>query len=409
MPRFDYTALTANGKEVHGALEAADLTAARDDLRRRALMPVKLDLEQTGGLLKGGVQLNSFNPLSLLPVSSRDKQFMFRQLALMVKAGHRLRAALEMLQTVTRKRALRGSLDRMINAIDRGESFADALRGEGKLYPKFVPALVAAGERSGTLDRILDEIAQSMERARVLRNSLVRALLLPSITLFVAFGVLAFVVLWLVPVLTQFLIRSGGELHWTMGILVTINEFFFDYGQLMAIIVAVTAFVLLAAYTTEKGKTAIDNGWLRLPLFGRTAIMFETARFGAIGTLLVHAGLRQVESLRVLAHVTQNNAMRNHYDAAADRLLQGQRLADSLESPVFDELARNMVGIGENSGSLDEALDHIGTYYSNEVETRIQVMLSTLVPVLTISVGVVVAIIYISVVLTILGAVNSVR
>ena len=111
----------------------------------------------------------------------------------------------------------------------------------------------------------------------------------------------------------------------------------------------------------------------------------------------------------MLAHVTQNNAMRNHYDAAADRLLQGQRLADSLESPVFDELARNMVGIGENSGSLDEALDHIGTYYSNEVETRIQVMLSTLVPVLTISVGVVVAIIYISVVLTILGAVNSVR
>lgn len=407
MPRFDYVALTSQGKELKGTVEAADLGAAREDLRRRALMPLKLELERGGG--GGGLGLGVLRPGRYMPVSSKDKQFLFRQLALLVKSGHRLRASLEMVEGFASKLALQKSLRRMIDRIDAGGTFAEAIRAEGRIYPGFVPALIAAGERSGTLDKILEEVALSMERARILRNTLLRALLMPSITLIVAFGVLAFIVIWLVPILSDFLVRVGGTIHWTMQILVDINEFFYFNGKFIVAIFGAIVLILMGVATTKKGKLALDRAWFALPLFGRTSVMYEMAQFGGVGHLLIRSGLRQVETLRVLGEVSQNTAMRDHYERAADHLLEGQRMSDALKSPIFDNMARHMVGIGENSGSLDEVLDHMGTYFSNEVETRIQVIFSTLVPVLTILVGVVVAVIYISVILTIFGAVNSVR
>lgn len=407
MPRFSYIALNPQGQEMRGILEANDLNEAREVLRGRALMPVNLDLEGIGGAK--GLTLSALNPLKALPVSSRDKQFMFRQLALMVKSGHRLRAALELLENISTRRSMAQALRRIVARIDGGESFAESLRGEGKLFPRYVPALVAAGERSGTLDQILDQIASSMERSRELNNTLVRALTMPMITMFVAFGVLAFVVLWLVPRLTDFLIRGGGEIHWSMQMLVSTNEFFLDYGRVIAVVIGVTSFGLMAVYTTDSGRRILDRVWMYLPLFGRTTILFEMSRFGGIGTLLIRSGLRQVEALRVLADVTQNYALRETYETAADRLLEGQSLSQALDSPLFDTMARHMVGVGESSGSLDEVLDHIGVYYTDEVETRIQVLFSTLVPALTILVGLVVGVIYLSVILTILGAINSIR
>lgn len=409
MPDFGYIALNAQGKEVRGKVEANDLHAARETLRGRALMPVKLGLDGGGSGLSGNLTLSSLNPFRYFPVSSRDKQFMFRQLALMVKSGHRLRAALELLESISTKRALSVALQRIISRIDRGESFAEALRSEGKLFPRYVPALIAAGERSGTLDRVLEQVASSMERARELKNTLTRALLMPSITMIVAFAVLGFVVLWLVPKLTTFLVRGGGEIHWSMQMLVDSNEFFLDYGMIMLVVLGATAFALAAAYTTLKGRQVLDLVWMYLPIFGRTTILFEMSRFGSVGMLLIRSGLRQVEALRVLAEVTQNQALRDMYNSAADQLLEGKSMTEALDSPIFDTMARHMVGVGESSGSLDEVLDHIGKYYTDEVETRIQVIFSTLVPALTIAVGGVVAIIYLSVILTILGAVNSIR
>lgn len=126
----------------------------------------------------------------------------------MVKSGHRRRATPEMLENTTTKQVLRSPIPRMIEGIYRGQSFADALRGEEKIFPRFVPALVEAGNRSGRLDQILREVARSLERARMPCNTLMRALMKPSIPLLVAFSVLGFVVVWLVPRLTDFLIRA---------------------------------------------------------------------------------------------------------------------------------------------------------------------------------------------------------
>jgi len=409
MPRFAYVALTDRGTETRGTLDANDIGEARQTLRTRALRPLELNLEDRESALLSAIGEMLRHPARLLPVRNRDKQFLFRQLALMIRSGHRLRNALEIASAMVGRERLRQALLRMIGRIDGGDSFAASLRAEGRLFPRQVPALVAAGERSGTLDRILAEIAVSMERAQELRNTVLRALVMPAITLLVAFGVLGFVVFWLVPILSDFLARNGSDIHWTMQILVSIAEFGTDRGKLMATLSGATVFALLVAYSFPPGRLALDRALLSVPLFGRSIVLFEMARFGSLGVLLVRAGLRQVETLRVLADVTQNHAMRAAYLRAAEGLLDGQTMAEALDTPVVDPLARRMVHVGETSGGLDEVLDNIGRYYADEVETRIRLLIGSLVPAITILVGVVVGVIYLSVILTVLGAYTSVR
>ncbi|MEM7058496.1 MAG: type II secretion system F family protein [Pseudomonadota bacterium] len=407
MPSFSFTALDADGREIRGDLDAPDMPDARRQLRARSLMPVEMAL---GSAAKDSFGLGGISsPARMLWTRERDKQFFFRQMALMIQSGHRVRQALDTCSELVERNGLSRSIRTMVDNIDRGHSFADALRAEGRRFPAFVSALVEAGEQSGTLDQILGEIAGSLERAAELRNALVRALVFPIITLLVAFAVLSGIVFWLVPILSDFITRQGSDIHWTMQMLVDFTEFMFDWGAWIAGGVAMASLILALAYSTERGRLAIDRVLLWMPIFGKTMRYFEMSRMGGVGTLLLESGLRQVEALKVLSNVTQNRAYRHRYLTAADDVLTGQKVSTALGGGIVPKLVTHMISVGEASGGLDAVLDRIGVFYRDEVATRVSVILSTLVPAVTILVGLVVAIIYISVILTILGAYNSIR
>ncbi|MEM1277489.1 MAG: type II secretion system F family protein [Pseudomonadota bacterium] len=409
MPNFNYIALNREGQEFKGVIDAPDLSEARRQLRAKTLMPVSLELGASGARIGAKSGDRRFRPTRFLWTRARDKQFFFRQMALMIQSGHRVRQALEMSAELVEREGLSRAIRRMVGRIDQGKSFSEAIRAEGRRFPAFVSALIGAGEKSGTLDHVLGEIATSLEQATELRNALLRALVLPSITLVVAFLVLGFIVLWLVPILTDFIGRQGGDIHWTMQILVNFTEFIFDYGPAITIGLGAATFLILAAYTQDEGRRFVDRVVLSLPIFGLTLRLYEMSRLGGIGTLLLTSGLRQVETLKVLSDVTQNYAYRARYLSAADDVLTGERVSDSLKGGIFPDLVRHMISVGELSGNLDEVFSRIGVFYADEVATRVRVLLSTLVPAMTIAVGVIVGIIYISVILTILGAYNSVR
>lgn len=405
MPAFSFTALNTDGKELKGELDAVDMPDARRQLRERSLMPLALELGGSVAQGEGGFR----SPARYLWTRARDKQFFFRQLALMIQSGHRVRRALDSSAGLVEREGLARSIRRMVDSIDRGLSFSDAVKAEGRRFPAFVPALIQAGERSGTLSQVLDEIAVSLERAADLRNTLLRAMIMPSITLVAALLVLAGIIFGLVPILADFISRQGGDLHWTMQILVDITDFMLDYGTWIAGTIAGATFAALAVYTSDHGKVIMDRIMLSVPIFGQTMRLAEMSRFGGIGTLLVQSGLRPVETLKVLSDVTQNHAYRKRYLEAADSVLTGQKVSTALGGGIVPKLVVHMIAISELTGSLDVVLARIGTFYQNEVTTRISVTLNTLVPAVTIIVGVIVGVIYLSLLLTILGAYNSVR
>ncbi|MEM1315216.1 MAG: type II secretion system F family protein [Pseudomonadota bacterium] len=408
MPRFAYTALTADGAERIGTLNAADLTDARRQLRGRALMPLSMDLATGAEGLDASAPSRGLLTRHLW-VRPRDLQFFFRQMALLVASGHRVRQSLEIAAALVERDRLDRSISRMVERIDAGSSFADALTAEKGLVPAFVPPLVHAGEQSGTLDRVLDDVAKTLEANEALRNSLIRALLFPLITLAVAFAILFFIVFWLVPRLTDFLARTRADIHWSMQLLIDVADFLQFYGRDTALIVLAIVAALRLGYMFPAVRLAEDRALLSTPLFGPTLRLFEMARFASVGAMLAASGLRQVEMLKILSVVTQNAAYRALYLQAADRLLTGATLSSSLAAPIFPRLMRHMVSLGEKTGSTDDVLSRAAAFYADEVETRIRVMVGSLVPAVTILVGVVVAVIYLAVLVTVLTAYNSLR
>lgn len=405
MPSFRYTALTMQGREASGLIEAPDIAAARADLRARALMPLELELGAVGAA-GGGLWRR---PLRRLPVRQRDKLFFFRQLALMVRSGHRILEALAISARLVEREGLARAIRRMAGAIEGGASFSGALAEEKRLFPDSIAALIAAGEQAGALDVALERAATALERSHTLRRRLTTAMAYPAVVLvtacLVVYGLMAF----FVPRLTSFLEANRSDVHWTMQGLIDFTDWMEAYGLWLLGGTGAIAFGIAALSTQAWGLMLIHRALLFAPLTGLTIRLAETARLGELGAMLLSSGLSQVETLRVLARATGNVAMRKLYLDASDRLLSGERLSRGLEDRAVPELARHMIAVGEESGVLDDTLEKTGLFYREALENRIATLISFLIPAVTITLGGLVLVIYISMFSTILNAVNSVR
>ena len=406
MPSFRYTALSLQGRETKGVLDAPDIAAARAQLRARALAPLELEL---GAVPSGAGAGFLIHPARHLWVRQRDKLFFFRQLALMVRSGHRVLEALEIASRLVEREALAQAIRRITRAVEAGAPLSDALGRESRLFPDSIAALIAAGEQAGALDVALERAATALERAHSLRKRLTTAMAYPMVVLvvasFVVYGLLAF----FVPRLTAFLDANRADVHWTMQGLIDFTDWMGAYGLYILGGLGAAVFAILAVSTQPKGRIAVDRALLFTPLLGLTMRLAEMARLGEMGAMLLSSGLSQVEMLRVLGRATGNHAMKELYGAAADRLLSGERLSAALEDRAVPELARHMVSVGEETGVLDDVLEKTGGFYREALENRIQVLISMLIPAVTITLGGLVLVIYISMFSTILNAVNSIR
>ncbi|MEM6974339.1 MAG: type II secretion system F family protein [Pseudomonadota bacterium] len=405
MPGFRYIALARDGREVKGQLDATDLAEARGQLRAMALLPLSLEL---GGVaITPGSWLS--NPFRYLWVRDAHKLFFLRQIALLVRSGHRVVQALEVSADLVEREALARAIRRMIRNIEGGKAFSDAIGQEGRMFPPIVSALIYAGEQSGTLDLALERTAEALEEAVSLRKRLIAALTYPAIVLivacFVVYGLLAF----FVPRLTAFLEANRSDIHWSMQTLIDVTDWFGAYGAYILGGVGGAVFAVLLIATQPKGRLAVDRALITTPLFGRTLMLGEVARFSSIGAVLLKSGLRQVEVLRILARATDNHAYKRLYLDGADRILGGSSMSKALSSPIMPDLALHMISVGQETGILDEVLEKTGHFFAETLQARIQQLIAMLVPAVTIFLGALVLIIYFSMFSTILNAVNSVR
>ncbi|MEM9147254.1 MAG: type II secretion system F family protein [Pseudomonadota bacterium] len=405
MPAFRYVALAQDGREVKGGLDATDLAEARAQLRAMALLPLSLEI---GALpLSGGTWLT--NPMRRLWVRPAHKLFFLRQIALMVRSGHRIVQALEISAELVERDALSNAIRRMTRRIEGGAPFSEAIGQEGRLFPPIVSALIYAGEQSGTLDRALERTAEAMEQAVSLRKRLIAALTYPLIVLIVACFVIYGLLGFFVPRLTAFLESNRSDIHWSMQMLIDFTDWMGAYGLWILGGIGGFVFLVLLISTQPRGRLAVDRALIALPLFGRTLLLGEASRFGTIGAVLLQSGLRQVEVLRILARATENHAYKQLYQGAADRILGGSRMAEALHSPLMPKLANHMISVGEETGILDEVMEKTGRFYEESLRARVDQLIAMLVPAVTITLGVLVLIIYFSMFSTILNAVNSVR
>jgi type IV pilus assembly protein PilC len=396
MAVYAWKGLDAGGKEQRGQIEAADEKAAARLLRSRSVYVTRLDAKnaQADGEKGAGAAGSPFSIMRYMPVTGGDLVSLYRQLALMLKSGFALVAALEACAELQPKLRLSRAVERVGRKILEGESFSSALAAEGKIFPPLATQMISSGEQSGNLDAILERLAESLERGKELKRQLLTAMFYPCIVLVATIGLIIVMAVFVIPKFATFLAARHAELPDSTQTLLDISDWAVDWGGLVGSVAGVAVFLILAVYTTRPGKNAIDKVILSIPIIGKLVLFAAMAQAGWSLAMLLKSGLTALESLRIIHKIIGNMPVAECFHHAAEGLLLGQSLAKTLDQPYIPLMMRRMVAVGEKSGRLDTVMQSVGEYYQQELVARLKFLTAAVEPALILTAGSVVFYVY---------------
>lgn len=398
MPQFAYIALDRSGIEQRGEIEAFDEREARAQLKGQQLRLVHLQEGELADEVHSLLQLLQMGapllPRNWMPVRPRDLGLQFRQLSLMLRAGHTLVHALDSCARLSAKRRLRRLTLQLADQLRAGRSLSDAMRSAGRPYTVLMVALIESGELAGELDEVLLRLADDIDRGIELKRQLLTALTYPSIVLLSAIGVVAFLVGSVIPRFATFLQGRGKQVPAAAQTLLDISAWFGQWGGWLAGGVLAAGTALAVAYAMPQGRRAIDRALLWIPVVSGVVVAASVAQAAWTLALLVRSGSTVLASLQVTARIVGNRAFAQAFERAGEQVLAGKSLSHGLKQPVVPLLLRHMAEVGESSGELDRVMDELGVYYRKELDGKVKLMTAMIEPLLILFVGGVVGFVY---------------
>ena len=408
MPVFEYKALDTKGKSISGIIDADSAVAARQKLRSAKNFPVSLS--EVHGVptprMHRGVSLKS-----LLPgIRQRDVAMMTRQLATLVGAGFPLVTALDALVPQIKSHAFNKTLARIKDAILEGSSFAGALAQYPEAFSPLYKNMVRAGETSGTLEIVLEQLADIMEKQQALQNRIRSALAYPALMTVVGSAILVLLLVYIVPTITGIFSDMQQVLPMPTRILIAVSDLFRSYWWLLVVMLVGALVAIRQFRKTTRGRAVIDRFLLKAPGAGSLIQKLAVARFArTLGSLLAN-GVTMLQALDIAKNIAGNVVISDAVDAAAKEVGQGQGLAPSLAAgDVFPDLTIQMIQVGEQSAQLEALLDKMADVFENEAESTVMSLTSLLAPALILVMGVIVGFIVLSICLPIFEMSTLVR
>ncbi len=400
MPVYDYTALNARGRKVTGIIDADSPVVARQRLRESKIYPVAIREVSASDSPREKHTPESLRIFSRVrPV---EVSMMTRQLATLVGAGFPLVSAMDVLIPQTKSPALKKILAQVRESVVEGASFATALAAYPRLFSPLYVNMVRAGETSGTLEIVLERLAEISERQQELKTRIRAALAYPLFMSLIGVVVLFLLMIFIVPNITSIFADMNQTLPAPTRILIAVSSFFKHSWWLMAMALVAAAAVLRRLKKTRRGEYVFHRVTLQLPLVGMLVKKLAVARFARTLGSLLENGVPLLNSLDIVKNITGNRLIAEAIEGAAVEVGRGQPLARSLEPDgIFPDLSIQMIQVGEQSGNLENMLKKIADVYENEVESRVLAMTSLLEPVMILVMGVVVGFIVLSICLPI--------
>ncbi|MGM0553020.1 MAG: type II secretion system inner membrane protein GspF [Pseudomonadota bacterium] len=384
MPAFEYEALDTAGRTRKGVLEGDTARTVRARLREDRLTPVRLREigAQSGGARRGGLEARTGK------VSPLDLALATRQMATLARAGLPVEEWLGAVARQTEKRKIRNVLTGVRTRVMEGHSLAQALGQFPNVFPDIYRNTVAAGESSGHLDRVLERLADYLERRHALRQKVALAMIYPIILTLVAIAVTLALVVYVVPEVVQVFAGIDQQLPALTRGLIAISDAARDYG-LIALGVLVVGGILLARWLRRPGpRMRLDRLLLRLPLIAPLIRGINTARFARTLSILAASGVPLLEAMRTGASVIGNRPMRAAVDEATRRVQEGSGIGQALETTrYFPPTMVLLIRSGESSGSLTDMLDRAAEAQEREVEARISVSMGLMEPLMILAMG----------------------
>ena len=401
MPAYQFTALDASGKQQKGVLEGDSARQIRQQLRDKALIPISVDpVEQK--------QKRQAQRWFQKKMTAYDLALMTRQLSVLVAAAIPLEEALRAVAKQSEKVHVQNLLLSVRSKVLEGYSLANALQQSGH-FPDLYIATIAAGERSGHLDLILDQLSDYTENRFAMQKKVQGAMIYPIILMLMSFAIVMGLMTYVVPDIVKTFDQDKGALPWITVALMQASDFIRLAWPFLLVGTILGIFLLVRFLKTSAGHYAFDRLTLKLPLFGKLSRGINAARFASTLSILTQSGVPLVDALKIGAAVSSNWVIRDSVNLAAEKVTEGGNLGTQLErSGYFPPMMVQMIKSGEASGELDRMLERASTMQDREVTTLISTLLALLEPLMLVLMASIVLVIVIAVMLPIVNMNNMI-
>ncbi len=398
MAEFAWVARATSGEVQKGVMVAETKDAVERRLRAQQLNPQKVRKKLSLGFGGG--------------VDPKDLVKFIRQFATMIDAGLPLVQCLEILSSQEPNPMFRAALADIKQTVEQGATFSDALKRHPKIFDSLFVNLVHAGEVGGILDTILQRLAVYIEKNVKLKRQVRAALTYPIAVIIILMMVMVVLMTFVIPAFENMFAEFGSKaaLPKLTQIVIAISNTFVSYLPIIIAIGIGIAFGFVQIYRHPKGKRFFHKILLKVPIVGPVIQKIVVARFARTMGTLLSSGVPILDSIQIVAKASGNVVVEEGLMYARDRIAEGRNLADPMgEIAVFPGMVVQMVGVGEQTGALDQMLSKIADFYEDETDVAVAALTSLIEPILMVFVGTIVGVVLIAMYLPIFSLAGNIR
>ena len=400
MQQYSYRAIDSTGNRKSGKIEASDPARAASILREHGFAVITISEKKEFAL--------PINFQKMQRVSETDITNFTRQLSTMVTAGLPLTDALSILRSQGHGQ-LHTTLDEIIRDVEGGTSLGAALSKHPQVFSRIYVALIRVGESAGVLDKVLARLSETLEKQREFHSQTKGAMIYPMIVLLGMIGVMAIMMIFVIPKLTGLYEDLGAELPLPTKILITVSGFMSKFWWAIGIVLGGLYMFYQRWKSTDMGEHKMDEIILAIPLIGNLKEKVILAEFTRTLGLLTGAGLPLIEALEIVSDAVDSVAYREGIRRAAKQVEKGLPLYIALEQEErMPTILPKMVRVGEETGKVDEMLLKLSTFFEAEASNLIKNLTTALEPLIMILLGVGVAFLIFTIILPIYKLTGSV-
>jgi type IV pilus assembly protein PilC len=404
MAEFVWEARARTGEVKRGTMEAEDEEAVNTRLRQQQLNPTKV--KKKAASFQFSFKLGS-------GVSTKDLVTFTRLFATMIDAGLPLVQCLEILASQQKTPSFGAVLRDVKNSVEQGASFSDALRRHPRVFDELFCNLVQAGEVGGILDSIMNRLSIYLEKRQKLIGQVRGAMIYPSVVIVIATLVMSVLLTFVIPAFEGMFADFGAgkeAMPKITQIVIAVSHGFITYLPLILIAVIACVFAITYTYRTPGGKRFFHQMQLKLPVIGPVMRKIVVARFTrTLGTLL-QSGVPILDALDICARTAGNVIIEAAVQRVRSRIAEGKNMAEPLaEAKVFPDMVVQMIGVGEQTGALDQMLNKVADFYEEETDVAVAGLTSAIEPILMVGVGGMVGIVLVSMYLPIFSLAGNIK
>ena len=378
---FHWEGISSAGQLIEGEIEARNIAFAKSELRKKGVTVKKIAKKRT-----------SFFDRKNKKITQGDITTFSRQMATMIEAGIPIIQSFDIVAKGQSNKRMKDLIESIKTDVESGSTLAEALSKFPVFFNDLFCNLVDAGEKSGSLDIMLDKVATYKEKVETIKKKIKKALAYPMAVMVVAFLVTAGLLIFVVPQFESLFKGFGAQLPAFTEAIVQLSKVFQHYWYLIfsAVFGAIYSFIYALQHSPNFAQ-AIDRSLLKMPVIGTILVQAAIARFTRTLSITFAAGLPLVEALNAVAGATGNIIFSNATFKIQDEISSGQQMHIAMESTkLFPSMVVQMVAIGEESGTLEKMLSKVADFYEEAVDNSVDALSSLLEPVIMTILGVLV-------------------